>query len=111
LSAESIQRAVLPTVNKDGQRAPGLKFGDPRVMALMLALTMFGVVIDGFCNRELRVRVAALRGLSLSEYSSRQMSYDLARLSRKGLIFRARDSHRYYSTPYGCPTSIPYPSV
>ena len=71
-------------------------------MALMLALTMFGVVIDGFRNRELRRSVAALRGLSLSEYSPRQMSYDLARLKRKGLIFRAKASHRYYPTPYGC---------
>src|SRR5437016_13483201 len=35
LSAGSIQRVVQPTVTKDGQRAPGLKFGDPRVMALM----------------------------------------------------------------------------
>src|SRR6516162_4820179 len=29
LSAESIQRVVQPTVTQDGQRAPGLKFGDP----------------------------------------------------------------------------------
>jgi hypothetical protein len=102
LSAASIQRVVQPTVNKTGQRAPGLKFGDPRVMALMLALTMFGVVIDGFRNRELRARVAALRGLASSQYSARQMSYDLTRLKRKGLIFAAHGSHRYYATPYGC---------
>ena len=102
LSAESIQRVVLPTVNKTGQRAPGLKFGDPRVMALMLALSMFGVTIDGMRNRELRLRVAALRGLALEQYRARQMSYDLVRLQRKGLIFRARGTHRYYATPYGC---------
>lgn len=47
LSAASIQRVVQPTVTKDGQRAPGLRFGDPRVMALMMALTIFGVVVDG----------------------------------------------------------------
>ena len=57
LSAESIQRVVLPTVSKDGQRAPGLKFGDPRVMALMLALSQFGCGIDGFRSRELRHQV------------------------------------------------------
>jgi hypothetical protein len=39
LSADSIQRVVQPTVNKDGHKAPGLRFGDPRVMALMLSLT------------------------------------------------------------------------
>jgi hypothetical protein len=41
LSADSIQRVVQPTVTEDGQKAPGLKFGHPRVMALFLALTMF----------------------------------------------------------------------
>jgi len=30
LSGDSIQRVVQPTVNEEGQRAPGLKFGDPR---------------------------------------------------------------------------------
>src|SRR5215467_2968993 len=34
LSGDSIQRVVQPTVTEEGQRAPGLKFGDPRVMAL-----------------------------------------------------------------------------
>jgi hypothetical protein len=34
-------RMVQPTVTEDGQKAPGLKFGHPRVMALFLALTMF----------------------------------------------------------------------
>jgi hypothetical protein len=102
LSAASIQRVVLPTVGKDGLRAPGLKFGDPRVMALMLALAMFGVVIAGFRNRELRRRVAALGELTPAQYSARQISYDLTRLRRKGLIFRAQGSHRYYPTPYGC---------
>jgi hypothetical protein len=28
-------------VTQDGKTAPGLKFGQPRVMALLLALTMF----------------------------------------------------------------------
>ncbi|HLJ90359.1 MAG TPA: hypothetical protein VKZ53_26350 [Candidatus Angelobacter sp.] len=30
LSGDSIQRVVQPTVNEEGQKAPGLKFGDPR---------------------------------------------------------------------------------
>ena len=62
LSAESIQRVVLPTKNADGQRAPGLKFGDPRVMALMAALCLFGCSIDGFRSRQLRRQVASLWG-------------------------------------------------
>ena len=101
LSAESIQRVVQPTVTQDGQRAPGLKFGDPRVMALMLSLSAFGCLIDGFRSRDLRYRVAALLGVGLDQYSVGQMSYDLRRLIRKGIICRVCGSQRCYLSPYG----------
>jgi hypothetical protein len=101
LSAESIQRVVQPTVTQDGQRAPSLKFGDPRVMALMLSLSAFGCLIDGFRSRELRQRVAAIMGVGLEQYSASQMSYDLRRLRRKGIISRVSGSQRCYLTPYG----------
>ena len=48
LSGDSIQRVVQPTVTEDGEKAPSLKFGQPRVMALFLALTLFQHLIDGF---------------------------------------------------------------
>ncbi len=102
LSAESIQRVVQPTVTKDGLRAPGLKFGDPRVMALMLALCTFGCVIDGFRNRELRQKVATLLNVDPKLYGAAKMSYDLRRLTRKGIICRVAHSHRCYLSPYGC---------
>ena len=101
LSAGSIQRVLQPTVTKDGQRAPGLKFGDPRVMALMLVLCQFRSVIEGMRNRELRRQVASLLGVSVEQYSSGQASYDLRRLLRKGLLGRALNSQRYDVTPYG----------
>jgi hypothetical protein len=101
LSAESIQQVVQPTVTQDSQRAPGLKFGDPRVMALMLSLCAFGCLIDGFRSRELRSQVAALLGVGLEQYSAGQMSYDLRRLLRKGIICRVAGSQRCYLTPYG----------
>jgi len=101
LSAGSIQRVVQPTVTKNGQRAPGLKFGDPRVMALMLVLCQFRSVIEGMRNRELRRQVASLLGVSVEQYSSGQASYDLRRLVRKGLLCRALNSQRYDVTPYG----------
>jgi hypothetical protein len=101
LSADSIQRVVQPTLTKDGQRAPGLKFGDPRVMALMLVLCQFSSVIEGMRNRELRRQVTSLLGVSLEQYRSGQASYDLRRLARKGLLCRALNSQRYLVTPYG----------
>jgi hypothetical protein len=101
LSGDSIQRVVQPTVEADGKKAPGLKFGQPRVMALLLALTLFQHLIDGFRNQDLRQQVADLLGVSLAEYRPNQMTYDLRRLRLKGLIYRPPGRHRYFVTPYG----------
>src|ERR1700691_2910578 len=101
LSGDSIQRVVQPTVTEDGEKAPALKFGQPRVMALFLALTLFQHLIDGFHNRDLRAQVADLLGVTISQYTTSQMSYDLSRLRLKGLIYRPPRTNRYFATPYG----------
>ena len=69
MSGDSIQRVVQPAVTEDGKKAPGLKFGQPRVMALLLALTLFQHLIDGCRNRNLRQQVAALLGVPLADYT------------------------------------------
>src|SRR3982750_4438350 len=101
LSGDSIQRVVQPTVNEDGKKTPGLKFGQPRVMALFLALTLFHHLIDGFCNADLRSHVADLLGMDTAQYTSNQLTYDLRRLRLKGLIYRPPGKRRYFVTPYG----------
>ena len=101
LSGDSIQRVVQPTVTEDGEKAPSLKFGQPRVMALLLALTLFQHLIDGFHNRDLRGLVADLLGVTTEQYTASQMTYDLRRLRLKGLIFRPPRTNRYFVTPYG----------
>jgi hypothetical protein len=78
-----------------------LKFGQPRVMALFLALTLFQHLIDGFHNRDLRALVADLLGVTKKQYTAGQMTYDLRRLRLKGLIFRPPKTNRYFLTPYG----------
>ena len=72
----------------DGQRAPALRFGDRRVQALFAALLRFALLPQGFRNRELRETVAALCGLSLDDYGTGRMTYDLRRLRLRGLIER-----------------------
>ena len=72
----------------DGQRAPALRFGDRRVQALFAALLRFDLLPQGFRNRELRETVAALCGLSLDDYGTGRMTYDLRRLRLRGLIER-----------------------
>jgi hypothetical protein len=101
LSGDSIQRVVQPTVTEDGEKAPSLKFGQPRVMALLLALTLFQHLIDGFHNRDLRGLVCDLLGLTTQQYTASQMTYDLRRLRLKGLIYRPPKTNRYFVTPYG----------
>ena len=101
MSAGSIQRVVQATANEDGQKAPGLRFGQPRVMALFVALSLFQHLIDGFQNRDLRTQVAHLWGVALGDYSASQMSYDLRHLRCKGLIYGPPRSRRYFLTPWG----------
>lgn len=103
LSQNSIERIVQPTLNKEGQRAPGLRFGQLRTMALLAALTSFVHAAFGFRHRDLRSHVADLLG---SSYSSSQMSYDLRRLRLKGILWRVPHSHRYLLTPYGCKVAL-----
>ena len=101
LSAQSLERIVLPTVTKDGQRAPALRLGQPRVMALLSALTSFAHIPRGFTNKTLRRQVADLLGSDHTPYRTNQMSYDLRRLRKKGIIWRIPDSYRYRLTTYG----------
>ncbi|HME73019.1 MAG TPA: hypothetical protein VKM54_24585 [Myxococcota bacterium] len=48
----------------EGQRAPGLRFADPRVQTLFLALLLFRLRPCGFTHRELREQLAPLLGLA-----------------------------------------------
>lgn len=82
----------------DQQRAPALRFGDPRVLALLSALVLYRLLPDGFTNRDLRGGTAELLG---QELTSGLMSYDLRRLRLHGLIERRPHTHRYDVTPLG----------
>jgi hypothetical protein len=101
LSERDLAEIVLPSTTADGQPAPGLKVGQPRVMALLQALCLFAVLPDGLTARRLRPLVAQLLGLANADYTARQMGYDLRRLARKGLIRRDGRRLRYELTPYG----------
>lgn len=103
LGGDAFEQVVLPS-KKDGQRVPALRFGDLRVMALLAALCGFFHLPEGFRNRDLRQRVAAL--LDGREYSAGQMTYDLRRLRRHGLIGRVATTHAYIATDRGRRTAL-----
>ncbi len=93
----TLERVVLPSRTDGGQPAPALRFGDPRVQALLSALCAFSHLLEGVTNRGLRTRVAGF----LPGYSPRQMTYDLRRLVRNGFLVRIDGSQRYELTPDG----------
>ena len=61
IGAETLAALHRPP-HVDGQRAPTLRFGDPRGQALLAALLRFDLLPAGFRNRKLREAVAPLRG-------------------------------------------------
>jgi len=96
-AASLFESMVMPTGDR-GRRAPGLRFGDPRVVALLGALSQFRFVFGGFYAKDLRPLVEHHLARS---YSIRQAAYDLRRLMRKGLIQRLPGCNRYQLTSLG----------
>ena len=99
-------RQVTEPVVVDDQRAAGLRYGQPRVQALMAAMLGFALQVCGFTNRELRERLAPLLGLRADNISAGRMTYDLRRLRLHGLIERIPKSHRYKLTRTGIITAL-----
>ena len=104
LANPAFERVAHPTVEA-GRRAPALRFGDPRVMALAGALCTSLLAVTGITNRSLRAHVAGLLG---ADYTSAQMSYDLRRLRMKGVIARLPGTNTYALTPDGMRIAVFY---
>jgi hypothetical protein len=107
LASPAFERVAQPTLTEDGRRSPALRFGDPRVMALLGALCV-GLNALGFTHRSLRAQVSRLLGTA---YTLNQMSYDLARLRLNGLIERREHTNTYDLTSDGQRVAIFYTKV
>jgi len=99
----TFDQVTRPSNNDDGLYAPGLRFGDPRVVALLATIVGFCYLMDGFTNGQLTESIRAFRSVP---YSSRQSTYDLRRLKRKGLIHKIKGTHRYQLTGLGRRVSV-----
>ena len=104
ISTSLLERVQLPSIEK-GQRTGALRFGDKRAMALVGALCVSLLAVNGFTNRSLRALVAGLLG---EPYSAPQMTYDLRRLRLKGLVRRLEHHNRYLLTPDGMRVALFY---
>lgn len=105
LAGPELTALVLPQRTASGRRIPALRFGDPRVMALLAAVVALANLPAGFQNAQLRRSVAALLSISREEYSASRMTYDLSRLSGHELITREPGTHRYRATAKGLATA------
>ena len=68
------------------------------MVAVLATIVGFCYLMDGFTNGQLTEQVRALRSMP---YTSRQATYDLRRLKRKGLIQKIKGTHRYQLSRLG----------
>jgi hypothetical protein len=109
LASPAFARVAQPSTDgQAGYPTGALRFGDPRVMALAGALCLLLTSVVGFTHRSLRAQVTALLGQG---YSASQMSYDLTRLRRKGLIRRLPRTNTYVLTGDGVRFALFYTKV
>ena len=107
LASPAFERVAQSTLTEDGRRSPALRFGDPRVMALLGALCV-GLNALGFTNKSLRAQVSQLLGAA---YTVNQASYDLTRLRVNNLIERRPGTNTYHLTADGQRVAIFYTKV
>lgn len=93
----TFNRVTKPSTD-GGLYAPGLRFGDARTMAVLGSLVTFHHLVAGFNNAGF---VAQVSKLIQDNYTSRQATYDLRRLRRKGLINRSGNKRWYEVTELG----------
>ncbi len=98
-----LRRLRQPTITPSGHRTPGLKLDDPRLLAVMQALTCFAHVSRAgrFRTRDLHQRAAAALGVTTATYRLSQLRYDLAKLRAKALVVKVPKTQTYRLTPQG----------
>lgn len=107
IGTEAFEQLQRP-VQREGQRASALRFGDARVHALLAVIVLFCLNPRGFASKELRPLLAQYLGIGWEEISPGRMSYDLRRLRLHRLIKRIPKSQRYELTSLGLQTALFY---
>jgi hypothetical protein len=101
IAAARVFTTVTEPASIGDTRVAGLRFGDPRAMALLSLLAVFRLSVRGFTNRELRSHLTPLLGLAPGAMTAGQATYDLRRLRIHGLIKRIPHTNRYLPTDHG----------
>jgi hypothetical protein len=103
-----LRQLAKPTLTPTGKRIPGLKFDNPRQLALMHALVRFAQIPAArtFSTAEIYPHAVAALGSTTEQYSLAwlglaSLRYDLSKLRVKGLLERLPRSRRYRLPPEG----------
>lgn len=99
-----------PTVSPSGRRTPGLKLDDPRLLAVLQALTCFALLAGRgrFRTTALHATVAEALGRTSETYTLGQLRYDLAKLRGKGLVERLAGPQAYRPPSEGYRIAVLY---
>jgi hypothetical protein len=103
-----LQELRQPTVSPSGRRVPGLHIDDPRLLAVLQALTCFVYVAGKGCFRTKDLLVDVQKALDNPHYQLSQLRYDLSKLRGKGLVTRLPGTQSYQPTPQGYRLAILY---
>jgi hypothetical protein len=101
-----LAQVSTPVIADGDRKTSGLRFGDPKVHALLACLLHFRHQLEGFTNAELRTLFA--EALGLPDLAPGQMSYHLRRLRLHGLIRRRPGRNQYLLTHTGLQTAAAY---
>jgi hypothetical protein len=98
-----LRRLREATVTPSGRRTPGLKIDDPRLLAVMQALTRFSHLAQGdsFRTRDLHHATAEALGQTVETYTLSRLRYDLAKIRAKGLVQKVEGTQAYRLTTEG----------
>ena len=92
-----LERLRQATLSPSGRRTPGLKLDDPRLLAVLQALTCFAYLAGTGCFRtsDLHRPAAEALGKTTDTYTLAQLRYDLSKLRAKGLVERVTGTQTY----------------
>jgi hypothetical protein len=103
-----LQQLAQPTVSASGRRTPGLRLDDPRLLALLQALTCVAHLVGHGTFKTADLLADMQRLLQRADYRLSQLRYDLGKLRGKGLVVRRPGTQRYQLSAEGYRLAVLY---
>lgn len=103
-----LQQLRQPSVSGNGRRTPGLRVDDPRLIAVLQAITCFAYLAGKACFRTSDLLTDVQKVLGNPTYRLSQLRYDLGKLRGKGLLSRLPKSQAYQLSNDGYRIAIIY---